>query len=76
MKCPQCGINMTEGNIRASRGPIEWVSDEDRGFLGIFPAGGLRLNEIDLLSRPHVKSYCCDFCAMIIIDLNRTPNYH
>ncbi|MCR4633081.1 MAG: PF20097 family protein [Erysipelotrichaceae bacterium] len=73
MICPYCGKEMTQTFIQSSY-PIYLNKNKAR----FFPSGDLSsrtLSSFSITKSPFVKSYYCEDCAKIIIDLKEKKDH-
>jgi hypothetical protein len=66
MKCPYCSEDMIQGYIYGDRYALKWSSQ--KLILGTWVQNGIKLgNSGDIISRPCVEAYSCEFCKKMII---------
>ena len=69
MKCPYCGEEMVDGYVQSAN-QIYFNKGSKARF---FAAGDLRSRNLTRVSlrAPYIKSYLCESCQKIIIDVGR-----
>ncbi len=68
MKCPYCENKLTPGYIYGDRYALKWLPDNKKLTLG-FAIGSETLPSSNHSLRPSVKTYKCNDCKKMIIDL-------
>ena len=73
MICPYCGKEMEESYIQSAQ-QLYLNKGRKPRFNASGDLSSKNLSRFSLTKAPFVKSYYCDKCAKIIIDLNETEN--
>lgn len=70
MKCPYCNGEMFQGVIHGDRYSLKWIPKEkDKGAIFQWFSKGIKLS--DGFSGQGIKSFYCNECSKIVIDVEK-----